>query len=144
MTISVFFVGFGSFWLQELFFGLTSKKIAMQYLNILKFTKTFVANMCVLSWKKVKKWLHFSWVRQKIIKHFSKKKSFSVLKGAIFGPFEHTKTFFLAKCFIIFLSHSWKMFLFKSIFLNPCAVYSVQCVLWSVLVKKQVHLQCLV
>ena len=39
------------------------------------------------------------------------KKSFRVFKNAKNSTFEHPKTFFLAKCFIILLSHSWKVVL---------------------------------
>ena len=84
-----FWIKFGS---RKLFF-LSS----IQYLNILQLPKTFVDNTCVFSYKKIMKWLqkHFSWMWQKIRKHFAKK-SFSVFKKAIFGIFEqniHEKCF---------------------------------------------------
>ena len=93
-----FFVGFWiKFGSRNLFFGLTSEKMffSIQYLNILQFTKTFVDNIWVLSFKKSRNGCKsiFHECDKKIIKHFANQ-SFSVFKGAIFGIFEHTKTFF--------------------------------------------------
>ena len=68
---------------RKLFLGL----ISIQYLNILQFIKTVVDTMCVLFYKKIKKWLqkHLSWKWQKNNKIFCQKKFFRVFKGAIFG-----------------------------------------------------------
>ena len=101
-----FFVGFWiKFGSRKQFFGLTWSEtfFSIQYWNILQFTKTFFDNMCVLSYKKSRNgWKSiFHECNKKIIKHFAKK-SFSVFKGAIFGIFEHTKTFFWQNVLLFF------------------------------------------
>ena len=107
-----FFVGFlDQIRLQKTVFRTNNKKRKnlIQYLNILQLTKTFFDNMCILSYKKLRKgWKSiFHECDIKIIKHFADK-SFSVFKNAKNSIFEHTKTFF-GKMFNYFMSHLWKM-----------------------------------
>ena len=111
-----FFVGFWiKFGSRKLLFGLTLNKMffLIQSFNILQFTKTFNHNMCVLSFKKINKWFEkqFSWMWHKNknkIKTFCQKKVL-VCSKMLFLVFLNPLKLLSAKCYIIFISHSWKM-----------------------------------
>ena len=115
MKILFFFVGFWfKFGPRKLFFGLTWGEtfFSIQFWNILKFTKTFFDNMCVLSYKKSIngfKSIFHEYVK-KIIKHFAKK-NVSMFKSAIFCIFEHTKKNFCLNVllfFIVFMKNAFE------------------------------------
>ena len=84
---------------------------SIQYLNILQLPKTFVENTCIFSYEKSRNGSKsiFHEFDKKIIKYIANQ-SFSVFKGAIFGIFEHTKTFFWQNGLIFYCHNHDKCF----------------------------------
>ena len=77
------------------------KKLLTQYFNNLQFTKTFADNICILSLKKSKM------IAKAFFMNMTKQNNtfFYVLvcsKVLFLAILKHTKTFLLAKCFIIY------------------------------------------